>query len=368
MADNWLYPFLQSWLPLWLSAAGLAVGGALALLWLAPHLLWFDHPTHRSSHDRPTPTGGGIGMVAACLLYALLFWSDKGWGWLLFAAGSGLALTGWRDDWQPLPPARRLFVQLLALCAGLGAVAWALADRGVSPWQEWPWMATLLAAVGVLLAGVWWINLFNFMDGLDGFAAQEAAFLAAAAAGHTLAVAPDVIADPWWGWATVIAAAAAGFLVVNWPPARIFMGDVASTFLPWALFLWALYWVVQQVLPLATALLLPLPFVVDATVTLVVRWRQGARLTEAHCSHCYQQLARFWGGTAAGKIGHRRVNQALFLGNLLIVAPAAWGVGKLPLAQGLLTVALVYGVAAFLAWRAGAGRSEPTDGLPLLPR
>ncbi len=368
MTGNGLPPFWQSLLPWWLTAAGLAVGGALVLLWLAPHLLWFDRPTHRSSHDRPTPTGGGIGIVAACLLYALLFWGNKGWGWLLFAAGLGLALTGWRDDWRPLPPVQRLLVQLLALCAGLGAVAWALADRGVAPWQEWPWMITLFAAVGVLLAGVWWINLFNFMDGLDGFAAQEAAFLAAAAAGLTFAVSSDVIVDPWWGWATVIAAAASGFLVVNWPPARIFMGDVASTFLPWALFLWALYWVVQEVLPLASALLLPLPFVADATVTLVVRWRQGARLTEPHCSHCYQKLARLWGGTAAGKIGHRCVSQALFLGNLFIVAPAAWGVGKLPLGQGLLAVTLIYGVAAFLAWRAGAGRSEAADRLSPLSR
>ena len=238
-------------------------------------------PDSRSSHVRPTPTAGGVGIVvgvaAGALMASLL-------DMVVLAAALLLAVVGLIDDVRPLSARLRLAVHV-AVCA-------------VPLW----WPQALPSAPWLLLCGVWWINLFNFMDGIDGLAGMQAVFIAVVAAclgsGGAL----------FW----VIAASAAGFLLYNRPPAKIFMGDVGSTFLAFVLFVAGMQQLRTHALPFCTWPLLGAVFIVDATVTLLQRRRRG--LHGAHRTHVYQRLARRWGS-------HRSVTLAYAGVNLLWVLP-----------------------------------------------
>lgn len=211
-------------------------------------------------------------MVAWAGLWA--FGALPGWmGWMGLAP-LVVALVGWIDDHRPLSAGLRLSVHL---AAGLWMVAW------VPAVPEAGWLAAAVLAVA------WTVNLYNFMDGIDGLAAAEAVFVFAAV-GWLL---PDCAAGlQVLAWS--VAAASAGFLFYNRPPARIFLGDVGSGFLGAAVAVLALAG--QAVgLPLWVWLVLGAVFWVDATYTLIVRGASGQRVWEAHRSHAYQILARRWG-------------------------------------------------------------------------
>jgi Fuc2NAc and GlcNAc transferase len=305
-----------------------------------------DVPNQRSSHAVPTPTGGGLGIAvtatAGFLALALLGELD----WQLFAAAAGgvaVAAAGFVDDRRRLSPRSRLIIH------GVASV-WALA------WLGGPHALRLGAAVVTLpvlgyvlgvLAVMWTINLFNFMDGIDGIAAAQAIFMTCAAA---LLGALCGFATPQIPAELVLAAACAGFAIWNWPPARIFMGDVGSGYTGYLLAILALAAARTSDVALAVWLTLGAVFFVDATVTLTRRFLRRERVYEAHRSHAYQWLARRWGS-------HRRVTLAVTLVNVGWLLPCAWVEARHPRQAALVTGLALAPVIVLAIW-AGAGRSE----------
>jgi UDP-N-acetylmuramyl pentapeptide phosphotransferase/UDP-N-acetylglucosamine-1-phosphate transferase len=274
--------------------------------WLARRMI-LDHPVERSSHDRPVPKGGGAAVVSALLIV-----------WVgLSAAGAALpevlliaclafalaALSG-LNDIADLPALPRLAAHLLI--AGLGLLA--LPDRGHLLQGLAP--EAVDDAVTVL-AWTWFLNLFNFMDGIDGLAAAETATIGFGLA--IVAALTGVASAGYLALAVTLAAAALGFLPWNWHPARVFLGDVGSVPLGfvtgWLLLLLAErgYW--------APALVLPLYYLADATITLLLRLAQGEPVWRAHKSHFYQRAL-------APDGNHAAVLRYILAGNLALIGAA----------------------------------------------
>ncbi|MBI4184333.1 MAG: glycosyl transferase [Proteobacteria bacterium] len=341
--------------PDWLAAAAIAVAvgvGSLAATGLVTRALRrrriLDHPNPRSSHRQPTPRGGGIGLLAALVPAWLgIALADPAAGPAALVAGlaaAGLALLSWRDDLVGLSPWTRLAAQALAVGVGLLALdPGALVLQGLVP----------LAADRLLtgLAWLWFVNLFNFMDGIDALAGSEAA---AIAAGLVLiaALAPAATGGPA---ATLLAAslgaAALGFLWWNRPPARVFLGEVGSV--PLGYLLGWLLLTAAAGGAWAAALILPLYYLADATLTLAARALSGERLFQAHARHFYQRAVR-------RGFGHGGVVRAVALADLALIGLAAVSVGRsgTPVLLALAAAALV--VAALLAWLAWARPARPT--------
>lgn len=326
------------------------LAAAAGTCWLRRHALrsrWLDMPNARSSHSTPTPRGGGLAIVAGASgglsALAALGLIDFALWLALVPGGVAVATVGFIDDRRSVPPSLRLAVHF-------GAAAFALVVfGGVPPMQFGPsiidlgWTGHLLG----LLAIVWTLNLFNFMDGIDGIAASEAVFVMAAAITLAILTGPLVQAH---AAALVLAAACLGFLAWNWPPARIFMGDVASGYLGYAVAVLAL--AAGRTQPHAPLLWLALgsAFFADATATLVRRMLRGERIHEAHRLHAYQQLARRWRS-------HGWVTVGLLLANLAWSVPlAALGAAEPSRAAAAAGLALAGWLVVVAI--AGAGRQE----------
>ena len=259
-----------------------ALVGARAYIQWAPRRA-LDVPNQRSSHTRPVPRGGGLVIVAGFLV-GLAAWlvlggslSPRALGWL----GGALlvAAISFVDDLRSLPAAPRLAVHLL------GALLLTLAGAQE---RELPLpLALLLAFAWIALV----TNVYNFMDGIDGLAASQAVV-----AGAALVAAGSLVRNPLVAvGGGLCAAAAAGFLVFNLPPARLFMGDVGSTFLGFSfagVSLLANIGVGGGRLPIEFGLILFAPFLFDSLVTLSRRVLRGERWYAAHRSHYYQRLVR----------------------------------------------------------------------------
>jgi len=275
----------------------LITGLALAIsAWMcrrAESLQLIQVPTSRSSHKIPTPSGGGLGIVVAASLGGAGLVLFFGWtlGGLVLGLGLLLAVMGLRDDVRHLSAYVRLSVQL-PVCAGfliaLGDLPSISFSDDLKLEHAWVLMGVLL------LAGVWWINLFNFMDGIDGIAGAQAIFMLLGGAALSAWVSAEVMSNPIWMLMQYIAAATGGFLLLNWPPSKIFMGDVGSTWLAFMLFALALLSVQAGWLSYITWLVLSALFVTDATTTLLTRILRRERWYEAHCCHAYQRLTRRW--------------------------------------------------------------------------
>jgi Fuc2NAc and GlcNAc transferase len=280
-------------------------------------------PNHRSSHDHPTPNGGGLGIVVAGSLAGVGLGLFSGWtiSWFVLGLGALLAAVGLRDDIQHLPARVRFGVQV-AVCAGLLFALGDLPSISFRVGLEFELGGWVLSGL-LLLAGVWWINLFNFIDGLDGIAGAQAVFMLLGGAALAAWANANVISSPVWMLMLCVAAATVGFLLLNWPPAKIFMGDVGSTWLGFMLFALALLSVQADWLSYSTWLVLAAVFVTDATVTLLTRLLRGERWYEAHRNHAYQILARRWGG-------HRPVTLLAVGINVLWLAPLAGACAACP--------------------------------------
>lgn len=302
--------------------AAIAACGTWLARRYALHAALLDQPGERRSHVEATPRGGGIAIVLAVLVAVVaLCWREPSQRVLLTAFGIGfamVALIGWIDDHRALSARSRLVVHAIAAALFAGTFA---ALTGY-----WMW-----ACIGfALIVGL--INVWNFMDGIDGIATTQAVLLALAVA----VVAPG--AWGWLGWALL--AACAGFLPFNWPRARIFMGDVGSGALGFAIGALVMVastpWLAQR--PLATALwLLPLSaFLVDASLTLGRRVLRGERWWTAHAQHAYQAWAR--------RAGHRPV----------MLAYAAWTLAALGLAWALRNAGPFFILGSVTAWYTAA--------------
>ncbi len=243
-----------------------------------------DRPNHRSSHDRPTPRGGGLAIVAViAAAWALGLAMDPELAdrhLPLLIAFVALAAVSWVDDLRTLPALPRIAAQ----AAAVAAVMWLWpGERPVFQGLLPPWADHALAG----LAWLWFVNLFNFMDGIDGLAGSEAVAIGLGLAGLALVAG---LGDEHALLGAAVAGAAAGFLWHNRPPARIFMGDVGSVPLGFVL-----GWLLLETAALglwAAALILPGYFLADATLTLVRRAARGETVWQAHREHFYQRAVR----------------------------------------------------------------------------
>ncbi len=314
-----------------LSAVLSLVGTRAVLTYLRRHAI-LDHPNARSSHRVPTPRGGGLALIAVLVgIWAVItaLAPDAPAGiWRVLAGAIVLAAIGWRDDRGGLPPLLRLIVQIGAVALGLSAFA------GTGP----VFQGLLPITLDRLAAGflwLWFLNLFNFMDGIDGLTGGEtvalgigiAAVAAAMSAGHPLSL-----------YGLAAAGAALGFLWWNWHPARVFMGDVGSVplgyLLGWLLLALAShgFWM--------PALILPLYYLADATLTLLRRLLRGERVWEAHREHFYQRAVQ------AG-LSHGAVVAVVLAAEAALIGLAAWPARTatwlvLPLAAGVVAALLAF--------------------------
>jgi Fuc2NAc and GlcNAc transferase len=334
--------------PLSVLVAAAALTAIVRKIVLAQGLL--DVPNARSSHALPTPRGGGIAIVIASLAAV----SVLGFLQLLpvrtvlaLAGGLAVALVGFVDDRKSVSPAVRL---LIHLAAAIWALVWL---DGLPPLRigghvvDLGWAGYLLGVLGI----VWTLNLFNFMDGIDGIAGGEAVFVAGA--GAALAA----CAGTWGGVSMAslaFSAACCGFLLWNWPPARIFMGDVGSGFIGFFTAVLAIASARENAAALFVWLILGGVFFVDATVTFLRRLARGERIYEAHRSHAYQWLARRWGS-------HTRVTVCVSLVNLFWLLPLAWVATVYPALAGWIVLGALSPL-ALVAAAAGAGRAEKSLG------
>src|SRR5574338_32021 len=322
----------------------LAMTGGLRRYALARSLI--DVPNARSSHTVPTPRGGGVAIVVSFLvtlpICAVLGFVPWPAAWGLLGAGGGIVLLGFLDDHGHIAARWRLLGHFAAaawVLFWLGGLP-AITVLGIS--VELGWVGHVLAAIYL----VWVLNLYNFMDGIDGIASVEALCVCLGGACLYLLIDRAALAVP----PVVLACAVAGFLYWNFPPARIFMGDAGSGFLGIVLGALSLQaaWVAPQLL--WSWIILLGVFIVDATWTLLRRLLRGDRVYEAHRSHAYQFASRHYGR-------HLPVTLAVGAINLLWLLPMAFlvGAGRL---DGLAGVLVAYLPLAAIAVKFHAGELE----------
>lgn len=352
-------------------AAGCLVASVFASAWLLTVITLrlalarqvFDIPNHRSSHLVPTPKGGGVAIVVAAS--AAICWLAASAGHTLFFAltimvtgGISIAAIGLADDLKPQSARLRFSIQLLAalvfliclkLPAGLSVAGLPLSGLMLLP-----------LALGWML---WMTNLYNFMDGIDGLAGIHSI---AAGAGIALVLAANQAPLALWLAPLVIAAASGGFILLNFPPAKIFMGDTGSA---WLGFIFAalavlsgihdpaLFWVWIIILAV---------FVADASVTLLSRLLRGQRIYQAHRSHMYQRVTQRLISDYQGKgmdagAARTRAHRLYCLLSLAVMAlwlmPIAWlaGADAIP---GFLAVLVTYVPLVAVALWFKAGQQE----------
>lgn len=335
--------------PLWLVIA-LGPAGLLAGWWLTAQMRRYamaarllDHPNERSSHSVPTPRGGGIAIVVSfsVLLGALGVAGVLAPPVIAALAGSGLLVAGvgFLDDRAALAARWRFLIHSAAAVGSL----WCLG--GIPPVPvfgidaDLGWFGLALAALYL----VWMVNLCNFMDGIDGIASVEAITVALGGAlCWSLAS-----ATPLWFVPVLFASCVAGFLVWNYPPAKIFMGDAGSGFIGIVLGILSL-WTAQEATQVFWSWFILLGcFMVDATTTLVRRVRRGEKFSEAHRSHAYQYAAR-------KHRSHKKVSLACGLINIAWLLPIAVLVAMRKL-DGVVGVIVAYAPLVWLAFHYKAG-------------
>jgi len=307
-----------------------------------------DLPNMRSSHSFPTPRAGGIGIVVA---FTAAIFILSGFGLIelksaltLVVSGGVIAGIGYIDDRWHLTAKARLSVHF-AVAVAVVALVGGFPERELSRWGMSAYWVGLAFTVVVL---TWSTNLFNFMDGIDGIAGSESIFVSSAAA--------------WLNWLgggdsgmtaamLTLSAASLGCLVWNWPPARIFMGDVGSGFLGFMVTALFMMTIQRSRVPIEVLPILGGVFLVDATTTLLRRLLRGDRWLEPHRMHAYQHLARKLGS-------HGRVTLAVIAVNLGWLLPWAYVADSYPGNAWICLLAALSPLVVFALF-AGAGRPEP---------
>ncbi|MFI3197119.1 MAG: glycosyltransferase family 4 protein [Methylococcaceae bacterium] len=326
--------------------------GLLRRYALAASLL--DMPNARSSHSVPTPRGGGLSIVMVFLLglpvLSALGVLATNTLWALVGAGVWVALVGFLDDHGHIPARWRLLAHFIG-------AAWGLYGLGGLP----PLVFSLPTSLDVysidlgwagqilgLFYLVWLLNLYNFMDGIDGLASIEAITVCL---GGALLYLLGSETGGLWVTPVLLAMTVAGFLFWNFPPARIFMGDAGSGFLGMVLGLFSIQaaWIAPQFF--WSWLILLGVFIVDASWTLARRFLNGEKVYEAHRSHAYQKASRYYRS-------HKTVSLVIGVINVCWLTPLALGVGLADF-NALLGLALAYLPLIVLAIYFNAGAREP---------
>jgi len=297
--------------PLTVAVAAAIISASLIVV-LRPFLIRYAlaRPNARSSHREPTPQGGGIAVIAAMTIVVAcaLMWQRQDFNDAptlagVFATVLFLAIVGISDDVRPLEAAPRLVLQSAAVAV---VIALLPSELRIVPGMPW-W----LERAGLLIGGVWFVNLVNFMDGIDWMTVAEVVPITVALAAFGLAGALPTSATIT---SFALCGAMLGFAPFNRPVASIFLGDVGS--LPIALTLAWLLALLAGGGHFVAALLLPLYYLMDATVTLARRLAKGERIAQAHRSHFYQRAID-------GGFTVRAVIARVLLVNGILVAGAA---------------------------------------------
>lgn len=302
-----------------------------------------DHVNERSLHTVPTPRLGGVAIVMVTLVAGVLGRDERSSEDLvLLAVCGGVALVGLRDDLKPMSAAARIAIQIAVSTAFLHFV-------GTPPLLIARGLALSLPPVVVSgLLVVWMVgvlNIYNFMDGMDGLAGFQTVTAAAALGvmlGGTLS-----------GYALALGAAAAGFLVHNFPPARIFMGDAGSTFIGMSFAALAVVGM-HHAVPITESALVLAPFLLDGTFTILRRALRGEKVWKAHRTHLYQRAVQTG-------LAHREV-LLVYVVWLSIAAAGAVLASRSAAALGLGWAAAVVGLLVVWRWvvRRESDRAELT--------
>jgi len=253
-----------------------SLGAYLCLLYTKKKAI-LDLPNERSSHSTPTPRGGGIAIASTWFLAVLVLFVRKNIEPSLFYAllcGIPISIIGLLDDVYTLSPKVRICIQI---SSAIGAILFlgGISSIHIGFTELYaPVLFSSLAVIGV----VWFTNLFNFLDGIDGYISTEVIYIGIAAY-IFFGMAPPLI----------LAAITAGFLLWNWQPAKIFMGDVGSTLLGFTIAVFAIYYQNTNEASLIVWLMISSLFWFDATLTLYRRWRNKEKLSKAHKKHAYQR-------------------------------------------------------------------------------
>jgi Fuc2NAc and GlcNAc transferase len=314
----------------------ISFGGILAFRSLSTARGWLDLPNDRSSHTEPTPRGAGAVIAVVCLtIFASLFLLIDVWFSLAYLiCASAIAVIGWLDDIYQLPISLKFIAQLV-ICAGTVFFLGHWSSVGISAKYsiDLIWLGPIITVIWVL----WSVNAFNFIDGIDGLAGLQ---------GMIAAIAWSFIFGASGSGVVFAGTAGAcfGFLILNWEPAKIFMGDVGSSFLGYSLAVLPIAFAnrsgsITPILPVVSILLLwPVNF--DAGWTRLARALRGERFWRPHRQHFYQVLA---------DIGFSHSFISMLYGALAVAAVTAafifmYGTSKLALIPiaglGIVSIAL----------------------------
>lgn len=304
---------------------------------------FLDTPNERSSHSIATPRGGGLSIVLIFL--AIIGFSDflpDDIVWALLGAGALVATVGFWDDQAHIAAKWRLLSHFIAafwVLYWLGGIPeFHIFNYSINA----SWFG--LALTSFLL--VWLLNLFNFMDGIDGIAASEAIFVSSAGAYFFWLYGFEGLSIT----SVILTASTMGFLILNWPPAKIFMGDVGSGFLGLMIGVIAYASILEGNSVLIWLILLAV-FLVDSGITLIRRILNGDKWYEAHCSHAYQHAARKW--------GHKKITISVILINLFWLFPLSY-IAYLKPGISLLMTLIAYGPLIIIALKFNAGIADNT--------
>jgi UDP-N-acetylmuramyl pentapeptide phosphotransferase/UDP-N-acetylglucosamine-1-phosphate transferase len=278
------------------------LGTRLMILALRKRSALLDYPTLRSNHKTPTPRGGGIAVVMALIIGMLIADVD----YSIVIAMFMLAAVSLMDDLITVPPFVRLMVQVMAVCMSLAAMNISISNGFLPLWLDKGLAAFLW---------IWMINLFNFMDGIDGLAATE--MIGIGLGFCLLSTFADDFPHHLFAYSLILGVAGCGFLWWNWHPAKIFLGDVGSI---------PIGYLVGYLLLLSStsgyayaSLILPAYFISDGSITLLKRMYQGKKIWVAHSEHYYQRAVR------RGK-RHDSVARYIFGVNILLITLATLSV------------------------------------------
>ncbi len=298
--------------------AVLLLMAAVGITWIGCHLLvtrWrqqvIDLPNARSAHSHATPRGGGMAVALAMTCYSCaLYWLGalSLVQMVVLLSALPIAIVGFLDDVSSLPVRYRLPVHILITSLTL----WVLGPVPDAFFNGWLLLPALVQGAILVVALVWLLNLYNFMDGIDGLAALQCLFVSLAGAFFLKDTMPGLM------WICLgLAACQLCFLFWNWTPARLFMGDAGSTFCGYFLGVVGLLSHYAMGLSVWVWVLLMGSFIADTTFTLVRRLLAGHSITEGHATHAYQQLSRKLGN-------HVRVALLIMAVNVIWLFPIAY--------------------------------------------
>lgn len=293
-------------------------------------------PNERTLHKHNVPRGGGVAIALPFLVAVLVLYVagelPLRWFLALFVGGGVLALVGFIDDVAEVSAKVRILLHA-------ALAAWALGCLGGAPAVNLGFATVDLGVAGLpvfALAIIWMINLFNFVDGIDGMAASGSVFICASAATLLFSRSSAALGTP----VAVLGAAALGFLCFNWPPARLFMGDTGSALQGYLFAVFVLISMRTGALSPWTWLILMGYFVGDTTTTTTLRILTVKRWWGTHRSHAYQNLARVWQD-------HRRMTLLTLAIDVLWLLPLALASVRWPHYASLLAVVALAPIVAF---------------------